>query len=188
MKRGVGGAGRAGQGDHGGRRGSSGSAVGFRGFQGFAGGAQFLRLGEVLGFDLGEDEEAGPVDQEGQQEDFKEEDGESQQAGEGLEQAGAGAVALVGGDDVLELQAGLADQELVVMGQANDAEEGFVVALQFVVGGKPHEEDAVATFFETGMVRGDLVVVREHQVAVAVASDQGDGLADHKAFALVASG
>jgi hypothetical protein len=185
---GVGGTGGAGEGDNGGGRGGPGGAVGCGRLFGGAGGADFLGAGEIGGLGFREDDMPGPIHQEDQQGHLEEEDGRGQQPGGGLEQAGAGAEAGMGGDDVLELEPGLAQDELIVVGQMEFLHNGGAVAFEVSAGVQRGQVHAIAALFEPGVTGGDLVVVGQQQMAVCLAADQGNGLADHEALACVASG
>ena len=94
----------------------------------------------------------------------------------------------MGGDDVLELNLGLADHKQVVVGQAHGFEHRIAVAFDGGTRGETGKEHPGAAFFKPGMLRSQQGVVGQQQMALRIVADQGDGLADHEALALVASG
>jgi len=154
----------------------------------FEGGADFRGAGLVRRFGFRPDEADGPIDEKRQQAHFGGKDGDGQEAGEGLQDAGAWTQPLVGRDDVLKLDAGLADFQHVLVGEPDGVEHGAAVAQDGVFRRQTGKENAGSALFEAGMARLERRVVRQQQVAFGMVAHQGDGLAHHEALARVATG
>ena len=168
-----------------GRRGSASIRFGF----GAGGSPQGFGDGNVAGFGGGADQAAGPIHEKKQQGGFDAKDGGGKEDSGGLEKAMALAEALVRGDDVLELDEGLADFDDVAVAEFGGGIEDVVaVDANGVLRRQGGDEDAGGVFLEADMPGGDSVVARQDQVAGGIAAGQGDGLADDDALAFVASG
>ena len=92
------------------------------------------------------------------------------------------------GDDVLEFDDRLAERQPIAVGEADFRRNGPVVAANGLGGVEAGQIDAGAAFFEPGMAGREFGIVGEGQVAVGTVADQGQGLANDEALALVASG
>jgi len=143
----------------------------------------------INGFGLGGDEVAGPVQQVGQQAEFQEEEGDNHQSGGRLQEAEAGPVAAgLRRDDVFKPDLRLAQHQHIVVGQPDGFGDGLAVVFEGEPGSEAGDINSGAPFLEAGMLEGQLVVVGQPQMAFRRPPNDGQGLADHEALALVASG
>ncbi len=137
-----------------------------------ASGAGLFGKSDVGGFGVGPDEVMRPVHQKEEQSQLQGEDDDRHQQGQRLQKADTGTEAGMRRDEILELDAGLADDQHVVVGEADRVDDGLAVAFNERVGGKTGQIDTGAAFLEAGVPGGQKGVVGQQQMTLRILADQ----------------